>query len=62
MDMTKRETLKSSRSILARFSLGSFISLIVGAISLVFALPMGQTFMDLFAINVQIAALILSIV
>jgi hypothetical protein len=62
MDMTKREALKSSRSNLAKFSLGSFISLIVGAISLVFALPMGQTFMDLFTINVQFAALILSIV
>lgn len=60
--MTKREKLKSSRRILAKFSLGSFISLIVGAISLAFALPMGQTFMDLFTINIQLAALILSIV
>jgi hypothetical protein len=60
--MTKRELRKSSRTVLSRFSITGFIGLIAGLISTIFSLPKGQTMMNLFTINIQLVALIFSII
>lgn len=56
--MTKRESLKYSRKFLGKFSLGGFVGLIIAALSLIFSLPEGQTFMNLWTIDIQFIALI----
>ena len=56
--MTRRENLKRITNILEKINLPGSLGLILTILSVIFGLPKGQTFMNLFTIDIELVAFI----